>query len=192
MGLGLMGTDAQSISTTYSDTNQSTATITLRTHSLCVEGAVDLYMDKSFGTIVPVPHLEDSCNSPTNCPGGQQRVLLSGQSLGRGQSLTSCNGLWSLTLQSDGMLVEHYVPDGSTATSFWTPGATAAVMQSNGDFAVYDGNGNLLTDSGTSSGNGAYLILQDDGFIDIYDPLGNPGGGVGGALPALWAMAPGG
>jgi hypothetical protein len=179
------------ISTGYIDTNQSTAKITLKTHDLCVEGAVSLYMDKSFGTIVPVPQLEDSCNSPTNCPGGQQRVLKPGQSLGRGQALTSCNGNWTLTLQSDGMLVERYV-DGSIATSFYTPGATTATMQTNGDFVVKDANGNILTDSGTSSSSGAYLILQDDGFINIYNPLGNPGGGVGGALPALWSMAPGG
>jgi hypothetical protein len=149
-------------------------------------------MDKAFGTILSVPHLEDSCNAPVNCSNGQQRVLLSGQSLGRGQSLISCNGQWSLFLQSDGMLVEQFVPDGSIATSFWTPGATSATMQTNGDFVVRDAVGNVLTDSGTSSSSGAFLILQDDGFINIYNPLGNPAGGVGGALPALWSMAPGG
>jgi hypothetical protein len=191
-GIGFGANLTDTLTTTYSDTNQSTASITLKTHSLCVEGAVDLYMDKAFGTIVSVPHLEDSCNAPVNCSNGQQRVLLSGQSLGPGQSLISCNGQWSLFLQSDGMLVEQFVPDGSIATSFWTPGATSATMQTNGDFVVRDAAGNVLTDSGTASSSGAFLILQDDGFINIYNPLGNPAGGVGGALPALWSMAPGG
>jgi hypothetical protein len=182
---GVGAFDNTTIATTYIDTNQSTAAITLKTHSLCVEGTVDLYMDKAFGTIVSIPHLMDACEAPTNCSNGQ-RVLKPGQSLARGQSLKSCDGNWTLTLQSDGMLVERYV-DGSIATSFYTPGATIATMQTNGDFVVKDAGGNILTDSGTSSTSGAYLILQDDGFINIYNP-----GATGGVLPALWSMAPGG
>jgi len=187
-GFGVNASETLTVS--HSDTNQSTASVTLSTNSLCIEGVVDLYMDKSFGTIVPVPRLEDSCNAPTNCATGQQRVLLPGQSLGRGQSLRSCNGSWSLTMQADGIVSETYV-DGSTPTSFFTPGATVAVMQSNGNFVVKDASGNVLMESGTSSSSGAYLILQDDGYIDIYNPLAAPGGGTGGALPPLWSVTPG-
>ena len=46
-------------------------------------------------------------------------------------------------------------------------------------------------ESGTSGSN-AYLIVQDNGFINIYNQLASPEGGTGGALPALWSVAPGG
>jgi hypothetical protein len=180
--------DTYTNTASYSNTTQSSATITLKTHSLCVEGAVDLYLDKAFGSIITVPHLEDSCNAPSSCG-----VLSSGQSLVPGQSLTSCNGLFTLSMQPDGTLIEFYNPDGSQPTNFGTTGATVAVMQTDGNFVVYDANSNQLMSSGTSSSAGAYLIVQDDGFIDIYNPLYNPfTGGTGGQIPPLWFSAPGG
>jgi len=195
VGIGFGANETDTMTETYSDTNMSTATITLKTHSLCIEGGVDLYMDKALGTIVPVPHLEDSCNAPTNtCPNNEpatMHVLTPGQSLSAGQTMTSCNGLWTLAFQPDGTLAEKYV-DGSIVTTFYPPGAATATMQSNGDFVLTDANGNFLGDSGTSSSSGAYFILQDDGFLAIYNPLGNPAGGTGGALPAIWTLGPGG
>lgn len=189
-GIGTMDT----LTTTYSNLNQSTATVQLQTNNPSIEGTVDLYMDTAFGTIVPVPHLEDSNNAPTNaCTGlpATNHVLLPGQSLSRGQSLTSCHGDWTLTLRQDGTLAEYF-RDGTLVQSFYPSGATTAVMQTNGDFVLKDANGTILSESGTSSSKGAYFILQDDGFLAVYNPAPTPEGGTGGALPALWTLAPGG
>jgi hypothetical protein len=118
--------------------------------------------------------------------------MAAGQSFGRGQALRSCNNQFSLQFQADGSLAEIFTPDGSVATGFFTPGGTIATMQSDGNFVVRDAASNLLMQSETAGHNGAYLFIRDDGFINIYMPLGNPAGGTGGALPALWSMAPGG
>jgi len=191
-------TDTTTYTVTYENMNQSTSSITLGTANQCLEGTADLYMDTKFGTIIPVPHMEDSCNAPTNnCLNGPatSHTLKPGQSLSRGQTLTSCNGTWTLTLQQDGTLAEFYndhVNAPQLVTSFYPPGATTATMQTNGDFVLKDAAGNVLSDSGTSSTAGAFFTLQNDGFLAIYNPLATPEGGVGGALPAIWTLAPGG
>ncbi len=199
-GLSLGGSDTITFTVTHTYTNQSTASITLKTVTTSpIEGVVDLYMDTAVGTIVPVPHLEDSRYAPNNhCMNApdQPHVLLSGQWFFQGDSLVSCNLQWSLAFQPDGTLTEFFVPaDGSDpqpVTTFYAPGNIGATMLTNGDFVLYDTNGNILADSGTSSTSGAYLVLQDDGVLAIYNPLPGPGGGPGGALPALWSLFPGG
>jgi hypothetical protein len=206
-GVGLTGTDSVTYSVTHSDMNQSTGSITLDTKSPCVEGYVDLYMDKKYGTIVSLPHLMDACNAPVDsclcdpnspdpCYASSNHVLLPDESLAPGQSLQSCNHKWTLTLQPNGMLVENY-QDGSIATSFYTPGANIAIMQGDGNFVVYDPAWNALANTGTygNDGRGLYFILQNDGSLNIYQPTINViTGGSGAALPrgAFWTMLPGG
>jgi hypothetical protein len=194
--LSFGGTDMSTLTTTYENINQSTATITLQTANPCLEGTADLYMDTAFGAVVPVPHMVDSCNAPTNACSMMRpatfHALTSGQSLAKGQVMTSCNGSWSLSIESDGRLVERYTADNSTPTVFWTPGGTVATMQTNGDFVVKDASGNVLSDSGTSSSSNAFFVLQDDGFLAIYNSGPTPEGGTGGALPPIWTLGPGG
>jgi hypothetical protein len=60
-GVGATGMKPFSVSITQTDTNRSTASVTLATKSACVRGIVNLYMDKAYGTVVFVPHLEDAC-----------------------------------------------------------------------------------------------------------------------------------
>ncbi len=194
--LSLLGfNDSTTVSVTYTDTNQSTATINLSTNDTCIEGAVNLYMDKNFGTILPVPLLEDTCKLPVECDNHNQHQLDYGQSLVLGgPALTSCNGQWSLSFQPDGTLSEFYLPGGPVlVTTFYAPGAVRATMESSGDFVLYDANNNLLTDSGTANNQDAFLILEDTGFISIYNRRVNPvTGDVGAGLPAIWTLAPGG
>ena len=185
------------ITTTYSNQNQSTSTVSLQTSTPGIEGFVDLYMDTAFGTIIAVPALEDStivpsdnCHDPSNPSRTSHRVLLPGQSLSRGQSLTTCNGDWTLTLQTDGMLVERY-RDGTLTSSFYTPGATTALMQTNGNFVIKDASGNILAQTGTSSSSNAFFILQESGIMAIYDQRMTPEGGTAAGIPVLWTMYPG-
>jgi hypothetical protein len=59
--VGATGMKPFSVSVTHTDTNRSTASVTLATKSSCMRGTVDLYMDKAYGTVVSVPRVEDSC-----------------------------------------------------------------------------------------------------------------------------------
>jgi len=191
--LGFGWNNNETITVTYSNQRQSTSTVNLQTSTPGIEGFVDLYMDTAFGTIIAVPSLEDSTIVPSdNCGGSRtsHRVLLPGQSLSRGQSLTTCNGNWTLTLQTDGMLVEKYA-DGTVTSSFYTPGATTALMQTNGNFVVKDASGNILAQTGTSSSSSAFFILQESGIMAIYDQRMTPEGGTAAGIPALWTMYPG-
>jgi hypothetical protein len=170
-------------STTVTNTQQASASLTLHTSSYCVEGPIDVYLDTAFGSFVTLPHLWDSCNGPTVAG-----VLLPGQTLVPGQSLTSNNGAWSLQLQADGTLVQIYTADGSQG-SFVASGVAFARMESYGSFVAYDGGNNVIFSTGTSSTAGAYLIMQDDGTLVVYNP--NPQF-TGGLIPPLWQMYPGG
>jgi hypothetical protein len=187
------------ITTTFSNQNQSTSTVNLQTSTPGIEGFVDLYMDTAFGTIIAVPSLEDSnivpsdnCHDPSNPNRTSHRVLLPGQTLSKGQSLATCNGDWTISFQSDGMLVEKY-RDGTVATSFYTPGGTMAIMQSDGNFVVKDASGNILAQTGTkaTTSSGAFFILQESGIQAIYDLRTTPEGGTAGGIPVLWTMYPG-
>jgi hypothetical protein len=179
---GVSETFQDSLTTTHS--TESSVTITLDTASACVGGPVDVFMDTAFGSFVTIPHLVDSCQAPTGCG-----TLVSGQSLVPGQSVTSCNGNFSLSMEPDGTLIEFYNPDGSQPTSLPTAGGMVAIMQTDGNFVVYDANWSALFASGTSSTVGAYLKVQDDGYIMVYNPSPD---NTGGQIPPLWMMAPGG
>lgn len=110
-------------------------------------------------------------NGATSCG-----TFSAGQGIIAGQSLTSCDGRFTLSLQLDGNLVLY---QGSSA--LWashTNGSTgyAAVMQSDGNFVLYDMQAHALWAAGTSSHAGSHLSLQNDGNLVVYE---------GGS--ALWA-----
>jgi hypothetical protein len=99
-----------------------------------------------------------------------------------GQSITSPNGQFVLTFQTDGNLVE-YSPAGQPlwASGTTNEGAVEAVFQTDGNLVVYgtpnfDGSERPLWASGTGGNPGATLQVQDDGNVVIYQ--GNS---------ALWA-----
>jgi hypothetical protein len=106
-------------------------------------------------------------------PPGAPVSVGSNQGLLPDQSVTSPNGQYTLTYQSDGNLV--IVAGGGLAIwSTDTSGtcANVASMQSDGNFVVYDCNGQALWFTGTSGNGGAYLSIQDDGNLCVFSADG--------------------
>ena len=100
-------------------------------------------------------------------------TLAQGMQLQAGEQLASCDGRFSLAMQTDGNLVLY-----EGATPLWssntagTAGALA-VMQDDGNFVVYTGSGTALWSSVTAgAGCGAYVAVQNDGNTVIYNSGG--------------------
>ncbi len=89
-----------------------------------------------------------------------------------GQSLTSPNGQFRLTMQGDGNLVEY----GGTSVvwaSATNPSGARAVMQDDGNFVIYDSSDSALWASDTSGNPGAYLSLRDTGELSVVSATGS-------------------
>ena len=89
------------------------------------------------------------------------------------QSITSCDGRFTLVLGGDGNLVLY---EGGTA--LWASGTAGkasarAIMQNDGNFVIYDASGNPLWASNTAGHSGAYLSVQNDGNTVIYSSTGS-------------------
>ena len=102
--------------------------------------------------------------------------LRPGARLLSGQSLTSTNGRYRLLYQSDVNLVLY---DDVARTAPWasnTAGTTAgqAVMQTDGNFVIYDGQGKDRWATATAGNANAYLLVQNDGNIVVYSANGQP------------------
>jgi hypothetical protein len=118
--------------------------------------------------------------TPSNCVGSTSPAcgtLTANHELTANQSLTSCNGDYTLTMQGDGNLVLY---KGSTALWASNTAGTAAdeaIMQGDGNFVVYTSAGSPLWASGTAGNPGADLVVQNDGNVVVYSASG----------AALWA-----
>ena len=92
--------------------------------------------------------------------------------LAAGQSLTSPNGQFRLTMQGDGNLVEY-----GGASVVWAsgtnPSGARAVVQDDGNFVVYDSSDSALWASDTSGNPGAYLSLRDTGELSVVSATGS-------------------
>jgi hypothetical protein len=98
--------------------------------------------------------------------------LASGEALGRGQSVQSCNGRANLVHQGDGNVVLYDAVAHNWAT--WTGGrsdTTWFVMQTDGNLVLYS-NAGAIWSSGTSGNPGARLTIQDDCNMVIYNTSG--------------------
>jgi methionine-rich copper-binding protein CopC len=85
-----------------------------------------------------------------------------------GQSISSSNGQFVLTLQADGNLVEY----NAAGTALWASGTggrtvTEAVMQADGNLVLYNGT-QAVWASNTSGAPGAFLAVQNTGTVVIY------------------------
>lgn len=102
--------------------------------------------------------------------------LASGQSLVRGQSLSSCDGRFVLRMQADDGNLVLYMG----TTPLWATGAVgdALVMQTDGNLVNYAGNGSVVTGgslpSNTQGWNGAHARLQNDGNFVVYSAGNTP------------------
>lgn len=108
--------------------------------------------------------------APAPAPPAGCGRLVPGQQLGRGQSVTSCDGRFSLVMQGDGNLVLYQ----SGVWPVWhtrTNGTSGqlAVMQGDGNFVLYGAFGVPLFHTGTNGRAGAWLAVQSDGNLVVYE-----------------------
>jgi GH25 family lysozyme M1 (1,4-beta-N-acetylmuramidase) len=96
--------------------------------------------------------------------------LQPGTGIARGQGITSCDGRFTLTMQSDGNLV-LYLKGSGALWSTHTGGSDgyAANLQGDGNLVLYGKNSNALWASHTSGHHGATLDLQGDGNLVLYE-----------------------
>ncbi len=94
-------------------------------------------------------------------------TLNAGQQLGRGASLTSSNGAYTLTLQDDGNLVLAARGEAVWATGTDNQGVDRAEVQSDGNFVLYAGD-TPKWNSDTQGKKGVRLVLQDDRNVVLY------------------------
>jgi hypothetical protein len=123
----------------------------------------------AFAAMTLAAHLADAAPpSPTGCT-----TIGAGQALGAGQSFRSCDGRFTLAMQPDGNLVLYMGSRALWSTRTNGRGGTLAVMQTDGNFVVYDGHDKALWASGTNGNSGSTLAVQDDGNLVVYAPTGH-------------------
>lgn len=91
-----------------------------------------------------------------------------GDRLGTGQSLTSANGAYELTLQDDGNLVlsDQGNPVWSTKTN--GKGVVRAAVQEDGNVVLYTGSDEGVWSTKTDGNVGVRLVLQNDRNVVVY------------------------
>jgi hypothetical protein len=100
-------------------------------------------------------------------------ILEAGNFLRPGNSLSSCDGRFNLTLQTDGNLVLYQHQNGNSialwSSGTWQTTGSLAIMQPDGNFVLYDQNVNPIWASNTSGRPNSYLIVQNDGNLVVYN-----------------------
>jgi surface antigen len=96
-------------------------------------------------------------------------TLVSGETMPAGDSLTSADGHFQLTMQGDGNLVEYVANGGHALWNSGTAGHAGAyvIMQSDGNLVVYLGS-TPLWNSGTGGQGPASLSVQTDANLVVY------------------------
>jgi hypothetical protein len=108
-----------------------------------------------------------SSNSAQSSASLQNGWLKPGETLSRGENLSSPNGRYALWMQDDGNLVQ-YGPIGALfATSTYDRGAQLE-MQFDGNLVIYDDAHQQVWSSETQGNSGAQLAVQDDGNLVLY------------------------
>ncbi len=100
--------------------------------------------------------------------------LAAGGVLLPGESITTTDGRYRLTYQADGTLV---MVDNSTAAVKWSSGTATpipgqAVLQTDGNFVIYNARNEAMWASGTSGNAGASVVVQIDGNLVLYSSTG--------------------
>jgi LysM repeat protein len=98
-------------------------------------------------------------------------TINAGQQLGRGASLTSPNGAYTLTLQEDGNLVLAARGEAVWATGTDNQGAARADVQSDGNFVIYAGDKPIWA-TDTKGKKDVRLVIQDDRNVVLYSADG--------------------
>lgn len=101
-----------------------------------------------------------------------QSTLMPNFSMFNGYEIFSKNKIFKLAFQTDGNLVLYRHPHNEVMWESRTYGKDAkeAIMQTDGNFVIYDGRGNAVWHTHTDGYPGAYLAVQCDGNVVIYLP----------------------
>lgn len=115
-------------------------------------------------------------------PSAQGDDMAPGEVLYPGESLTSQNGLYTLSYQTDGNLVLYRNYSDGRRWAPWASGTSGiaskvCIMQSDGNLVIYNTNYNPIWASGSYGHQGSRLLVQDDGNVVIYNTNGQ----------AIWA-----
>lgn len=129
--------------------------------STCLLAAVTLVAACS-GSIGEDGSTSLALSRPTGCG-----IMRAGEGLRRGDVLKSCNGRFSIALQTDSNLVLYDTSVPIIATNTAGRNAAMLMMQVDGNLVLYDTMSQALWSTGTSGNPGAYLALQDDGNVVI-------------------------
>jgi hypothetical protein len=106
---------------------------------------------------------------PASCGG-----MVARQGLAPGQSINSCDNRFTLSMQYDGNLVLYQGSQALWASNTFNSQGYAGVMQSDGNFVLYDVNQRALFASNTWGRPGSRLALQNDGNLVVYDTSNRP------------------
>jgi RHS repeat-associated protein len=98
-----------------------------------------------------------------------QSVMVLGQMIRTGQSLTSSNRRYTLLLQQDGDLVLTRNADGAKIWSTGTSGrpANRLLLQGDGNLVLAPDTGSATWTSGTGGSAATWLLLRDDGNLTL-------------------------
>jgi hypothetical protein len=94
-------------------------------------------------------------------------TIRAGQGITAGETFSSCNGKYTLAMQTDGNLVLYANPYGAPLWSTSTSSAHLAIMQGDGNFVLYTAAGAPLWASNTAGTSADILSVQDDGNVVI-------------------------
>jgi hypothetical protein len=98
-----------------------------------------------------------------------------GEGLSAGHAYNSCDGRYTLAMQTDGNLVLYHNGKGPLwASNTYKSDGYVAVMQDDGNFVLYGHHDNPLWASHTNGQPGAWLALQDDGNLVVYTGQNKP------------------
>ncbi len=103
--------------------------------------------------------------------------MTAGQGLLPGETLTSCDARFALSMQTDSNLVLHMGGTALWASNTVGKNAAEVILQSDGNLVVYDTSGAVIWSSGTGGNSGSVIHLQNDGNLVLYSSSNS----------ALWA-----
>ena len=132
-------------------------------HADCIAGA--LVGSQAGSSATPTPPPPQACGKASP-----------GEGILRGKTVYSCNGRYSVSMQSDGNLV---LRDSQRTAALWATNTSGtdgyvALFQTDGNLVLYGTNQDALWASHTNGKGGALLALQDDGNVVLYDGQMNP------------------
>lgn len=116
------------------------------------------------GDVPPAPEPQ-----PEPPAGDCDSVLAPDEALYPNQSISSCNGLYSLWMQGDGNVALYENASGKPLWNSQTAGkpGEVVVMQTDGNFVLY-GAGAAIWHTGTNGHDGAMLRVEEDGNVIIW------------------------